>query len=88
MRGIQQTKLDFIQKTRSLWDLYKKTRARKFYYELWKMGSFRFRDTASSTFQRVMENIERGKRALVSLKIRLESCINEQLKTNPPEMIW
>ena len=60
------------------------------------MGSFRFRDrmqlnwkfvSASPTFQRVVENIERGKRALVSLKIRLESCINEQLKTNPPEMI-
>ena len=30
MRGIQQTKLDFIQKTRSSWDLYEKTRARKF----------------------------------------------------------
>ena len=44
--------------------------------------------SASPTFQRVVENIERGKRALVSLKIRLESCINEQLKTNPPEMIW
>lgn len=43
--------------------------------------------SASPTFQRVVENIERGKRALVSLKIRLASCINEQLKTNPPEMI-
>ena len=43
--------------------------------------------SASPTFQRVVENIERGKRALVSLKIHLESCINEQLKTNPPEMI-
>ena len=44
--------------------------------------------SALPTFQRVVENIERGKRALVSLKIRLESYINEQLKTNPPEMIW
>ena len=98
MRGVRQTKLNFIRKTRSSWALYKNSHPRKFDQELWKMGSFCFRITcglkrnwkllsALSTFQRVVENIERGKTALVSLKISIESCKNDKSTRNDLLMI-
>ena len=85
IRGIQQTKLDFIQTTRSSWDLYKKTRARKFYLRADHLTSWRRLSEEKNCMQHKCNRKlmgKKGKKNILPTRL-LEKKILDDQKSSP-----